>query len=116
MDRAALPAVLAEHNVGVAFTPQVPWFEHQPSTKVFEYLQCGLLCVATDNHANREIISPASGVLVPDTAEGFRRGLEQMVQLLRAWEPRKVADGVRDHTWRAIVNHNLAPFFERIIA
>lgn len=116
LDRADLPGVLAEHNVGVAFTPQVPWFEHQPSTKVFEYLQCGLLCIATDNQANREIISPANGLLIPDTVEGFRRGLEQVVELLGAWEPGLVADGVRDHTWRAIVNDNLAPHLERITA
>ena len=114
--REDLPPVLAQHNVGVAFTPRVPWFEHQPSTKVFEYLQSGLLCIATDNAANREVISSASGVLIPDSAEGFRRGLEQLVSRLPDWSPREVADSVRSHTWRAIVAENLAPYLERITA
>jgi glycosyltransferase involved in cell wall biosynthesis len=112
MDRAELPAVLAEHNVGVAFTPQVPWFEHQPSTKVFEYLQSGLLCIATDNQANREVITPVNGVLVSDTVDGFRIGLEQVVDMLGVWSPREVAESVRDHTWQAIVRQNLAPYIE----
>jgi len=116
IDREDLPSVLAEHNVGVAFTPQAPWFEHQPSTKVFEYLQSGLLCIATDTAANHEVISSANGVLVPDSAEGFRQGLEQLVCRLPEWSPQEVADSVRSHTWRAIVTENLAPYLERITA
>jgi glycosyltransferase involved in cell wall biosynthesis len=114
IDRRDLPALLAEHNVGVAFTPQVPCFEHQPSTKVFEYLQSGLLCIATDNQANREVISSVNGVLVPGSADGFRRGLEELAGKLPHWNPHEVADSVRGHTWRAIVEENLAPYLERI--
>jgi glycosyltransferase involved in cell wall biosynthesis len=114
IDREAVPALLAEHNVGVAFTPQVPCFEHQPSTKVFEYLQSGLLCIATDNQANREVISSVNGVLVPDSVDGFRRGLERVVAKLPHWRPQEVADSIRGHTWRAIVEENLVPYLERI--
>jgi glycosyltransferase involved in cell wall biosynthesis len=46
----------------LAFTPQAPWFEHQPSTKVFEYLHFGLICIAADTTANREVIIDANGV------------------------------------------------------
>lgn len=112
--REDLPELLAEHNVGVAFTPRVPWFEHQPSTKVFEYLQSGLLCIATDNQANREVISPANGVLVSDSADGFRRGLEKVAAMLPHWRPQEVAESVRDHSWRGIVEDNLLPYLERI--
>jgi len=114
VDREDLPAMFAEHNIGVAFTPQVPWFEHQPSTKVFEYLQNGLLCIATDNEANREVISPTSGVLVSDTAEGFRIGLEEAVAKLRDWSPEENAESVCSHTWETIVIENLAPYLEAI--
>jgi glycosyltransferase involved in cell wall biosynthesis len=114
VDRADLPSLLSEHNIGVAFTPQVPWFEHQPSTKLFEYLQAGLLCIATDNAANREMLSSLNGVLVPDSAAGFRRGLEQLVSKLPEWHPETVAATVRGHTWESIVATNLAPYVERI--
>lgn len=115
MDREELPSLLAEHNVGVAFTPRVPWFEHQPSTKVFEYLQSGLLCIATDNRANSEVISSVNGVLVPDSVDGFRRGLEHAVAMLANWTPQAVGESVRGHSWRAIVIENLAPYLEGII-
>ena len=115
MDREELPSLLAEHNVGVAFTPQVPWFEHQPSTKVFEYLQSGLLCIATDNQANRELISSVNGVLVPDSVDGFQRGLEHAAAMLANWSPQAVVESVRGHSWRAIVIDNLAPYLEGII-
>lgn len=114
VDHEDLPALFAEHNIGVAFTPQVPWFEFQPSTKVFEYLQSGLLCVATANAANREVISSTNGVLVSDTAEGFRLGLEEVVSKLRDWNPKENAESVSSYTWEAIVAENLAPYLEAI--
>jgi len=114
VDRDRLPAILAENNVGVAFTPCVPWFEHQPSTKVFEYLQSGLMCIATDNSANREVISSGNGVLVEDDADGFCHGLELVADKLPRWDPRVVAASVRDHTWERIVNDNLVPFLEAV--
>jgi glycosyltransferase involved in cell wall biosynthesis len=115
INREDLPSLLAEHNVGVAFTPLVPWFEHQPSTKVFEYFQSGLLCIATDNQANREVVSSVNGVLVPASAEGFRRGLEQAAAKLPDWSPQEVAESVHGHTWRAIVTENLTPYLEGIM-
>jgi len=114
VDRDELPRLLAEHNIGVAFTPRMPWFEHQPSTKVFEYLQNGLLCIATDNAANRGVISSANGVLVSDSAEGFCRGLEKAVAMLLNWNPQTAADSVRNQTWEVIVTDILMPYLEKL--
>jgi glycosyltransferase involved in cell wall biosynthesis len=109
-----VPAFLAEHNVGVAFTPQVPWFEHQPSTKIYEYLHSGLLCIATDNAANRELISENNGVLVGDTADAFAKGLDLVLELLPRWSPQTVADGVQENTWERVVIDDLAPLLETV--
>jgi glycosyltransferase involved in cell wall biosynthesis len=92
----------------------VPWFEHQPSTKLYEYLHSGLLCIATDNAANRDVLTDANGVLVDDTAEGFARGLAGIVDLLPAWCPQAVAEGVRGITWEWVVADVLAPLLESI--
>jgi glycosyltransferase involved in cell wall biosynthesis len=110
----SVPAFLAEHNVGVAFTPQVPWFEHQPSTKIYEYLHSGLLCIATDNAANRELISENNGVLVGDTADAFAKGLDLVLELLPRWSPQTVADGVQENTWERVVIDDLAPLLETV--
>jgi glycosyltransferase involved in cell wall biosynthesis len=106
--------VLAEHDVGVAFTPLVPWFEHQPSTKVFEYLAAGLLCVATNTAANREAIDSRNGILIDDTVEGFCDGLRWVVNQLPNSDPGVVADTIRDRWWSTIVDSNLAPFLEQV--
>ncbi len=95
-----------------AFTPRVPWFEHQPSTKVSEYLQSGLLCIASDTTANREVISDASGVLIDDTAGAFAEGLDRIWRRLTGWDPRSIADGVLDRTWEQVVTDRLVPVLE----
>lgn len=110
---AEVSSVLAGYDVGVAFTPRAPWYEHQPSTKIFEYLAAGLLCIATDSAANREIVTPDTGVLIDGTAESFRAGLHEIAALLPASDPRRVAEAVRDHNYGRIIDDNLAPYLER---
>ncbi len=115
IDHDQIGAVLAENDIGVAFTPRVPWYEHQPSTKVFEYLGAGLLCVATDNAANRAIVDERNGVLVGDTDAGFCAGLTWASAHLAEREPEAVADTIRDHSWAGIVENNLIPFLEGVM-
>jgi len=114
VDHGAVAALLAEHNVGVALTPKVPWFEHQPSTKIFEYLHSGLFCIATDNAANRDVISDDNGVLIGDSADAFAEGLLRICELLPRWNPKAVADGVQESTWERVVRDTLAPLLETI--
>lgn len=113
-DRVAL--VLADHDVGIAFTPRQPWYEFQPSTKVYEYLGAGLLCVATDCDANRAVLDEKTGVLIEDTAEGVRAGLHRMVEILPLSDPETVAASIQDCSWRRIVEENLVPYLERLMA
>lgn len=115
VDHDELSSVLAEFDVGIAFTPRVPYYEFQPSTKVFEYLGAGLVCVATDNAANREIITPVNGILIDDSADGVRAGLHRLVDLLPDTDPEVIADTVREHSWYRIVNEKLAPLIERVM-
>lgn len=114
VDHEEVPALLAEHNIGVAFTPQVPWFEHQPSTKIYEYLHSGLLCIATDTAANRDVISNVNGVQVDGTAESFARGLDRICDLVPRSSPSAIAEGAREFTWERVVNDTLAPFMETV--
>lgn len=107
--------VLAENDIGIAFTPRTPWYEHQPSTKVFEYIGAGLLCVATDNAANREVIDGRNGVLVEDTDAGVCAGLTWAAAHLTEREPEAVADTIRDYSWAAIVENNLLPYIEEVM-
>ena len=115
VDHDELPALMSCHNVGVAFTPLEPWFEHQPSTKVFEYLQSGLLCLATDSAANRETVNRSNGVLIKDTPEAFCAGLRAIETMLPGWRPRDVTATVQAGSWAHIVEGELIPLFEEIL-
>jgi glycosyltransferase involved in cell wall biosynthesis len=115
VDHDALGSVLADHDVGVAFTPRVAWYEHQPSTKVFEYLASGLLCIATESAANREVITPENGVLIEASPEGFCAGLKAVANTLRSSEPIRVAETVHDYSWARIVCDNLLPYLQGLM-
>jgi len=112
VDHDRVPEVLAGYNVGVAFTPREPWYEHQPSTKIFEYLQDGLLCIATDSDANRRVVNDRNGVLIGDTAEAFARGLERIVEMLPDWQPEKVVETVQTCSWEHVVTDALMPILD----
>jgi len=109
IDHDDVPMLLSEHNVGIGFTPRVPWYEFQPSTKIFEYLQSGLLCLATDSAANREVVTSGHGVLIGDSPEDFCSGLQSIVGMLPSWQPEEVVESVMDKTWEEIVRRSLVP-------
>ena len=109
VDHEEVSALLAAHNVGVAFTPLEPRVEHQPSTKIFEYMHSGLLCIATDSAANRDVISDVNGVLIGDSADAFAQGLRRICGVLPHWSPQAIADGVRENTWERVVRGTLEP-------
>lgn len=115
VDHDAISAMLADYDVGVAFTPREPRYEFQPSTKVFEYLASGLLCIATESAANREVINARNGILIEASAEGFCAGLQEIVRALPACAPDEVAHTVRDHSWARIVNEDLLPYLQRVL-
>ncbi len=55
-------------NIGVAFVPKTPWYDCQPSTKIYEYLLSGMYCLATDTYENRLCITGFNGYLHDDFA------------------------------------------------
>jgi glycosyltransferase involved in cell wall biosynthesis len=115
IDNDEVPELVSRFNVGVAFTPREPWYEHQPSTKIYEYFQSGLLCIATDSEANRRVVDPANGVLVDGTPEGFCRGLEEVVEMLPRWRPDDVVATVERWSWERIVNTRLVPILDDVL-
>jgi glycosyltransferase involved in cell wall biosynthesis len=97
-------------NIGVSYIPIVPYYEHQPATKTFEYILSGLFTIATDTYENRQVINESNGILCKDTPEAFAESLDKLFHMRNEIEERKVRDSLLDYRWKEIVNNKLLPF------
>jgi glycosyltransferase involved in cell wall biosynthesis len=63
----ALPALIAEHDIGLALEPASPESRYLTTTnKIFQYLNAGLAILATPTAGQREVLAmvPTAGLLV----------------------------------------------------
>lgn len=109
VEHSRLKPFLDNANVGVAYVPVTEYYEFQPPTKVYEYALSGLFTIATDTFSNRELITPDNGVVIPDTPEGFEKGLEQFVAMRGSVEEAKVRESLGDYTWKNVIEKYLKP-------
>ncbi len=104
-----LYSVLSRFNVGLSFIPKTKYFDVQPPTKTFEYIAAGLITVATNTQANKEIIIDGSnGILIEDSSEGVYEGLQKITK--RQFDPLKIKSTIGINTWEEISKQ-----FEKII-
>lgn len=76
-----LPQVLSGFDVALAYVPNVPAWQYQPTLKVLEYRAVGLPIIATDIKPNREIIEHGvNGLLVQNSIECFAEGMLRFVE------------------------------------
>jgi glycosyltransferase involved in cell wall biosynthesis len=104
----------ASCNVGVSYVPITTYFDHQPPTKTFEYLLAGMPVIATGTTANREIITDSNGIIIPDTAPGFYRGLRELVQRRGHYDSEVIKQSVAEYTWDHIMSKKVIPYLEDI--
>ena len=100
-------------TIGVAFVPQTPYYEYQPSTKIYEYVLSGLFCIATSTYANKELINDNNGVLTQDNAESFAEILENIYLGKYVMNSESIKNTLIDCTWEEIVNSKLIPMLDK---
>lgn len=101
--------VLSGFNIGLAFIPQTKYFDVQPPTKTYEYIAAGLITVATNTQANKEIIKDGiNGILIEDSCEGVYEGLQRITK--RQFDPFIIKSTIGVNTWEEISKQ-----FEKII-
>ncbi|MCC6395842.1 MAG: glycosyltransferase family 4 protein [Bacteroidetes bacterium] len=112
---AELRPYLERANAGVAFIPMTPYYDCQPSTKVFEYLLAGMPVLATATRANSETIRSENGILHGDTAEGFRHALHQLSEHRGEFDSRAIKTSSMQHSWQYISRQILYPLITGIV-
>ena len=112
---AKLKPYLERCNVGVAYVPQVWFYDCQPSTKVFEYLLAGMPVIATRTTENALVIDPANGVLIEDSPEGFAQGVDEIYLRLKTYNSTAIRDASEKYSWGDVVRNILAPRLEGLL-
>ena len=109
LPNAEIQPFLRDCNVGVAYVPKTPFYDCQPSTKVFEYLLAGMLVIATSTSENACVINDDNGVLTEDSVEGFSQGLDAIADKLSGYDSKTIAASSERYSWEEIVRDVLAP-------
>jgi glycosyltransferase involved in cell wall biosynthesis len=110
-----LPAYFDACNIGVTYVPITPFYEHQPVTKLFEYMLSGMPVIATGTYENRLIVNELNGVIISDTPEGFCEGLGKIYDNRNSFNSDTIRKSVQAFTWENIVNSNLKPFLLKLL-
>jgi len=111
---AELRPYLDRGNVGVAFIPMTPYYDCQPSTKLFEYLLAGMPVLATATTANADTIRPENGILHQDTAEGFCQALRQFSVRRASFDSQALKASSMHTSWERIAQDILYPLLVEV--
>lgn len=98
-----LKEIYMKTSVGISFIPKTAYFNYQPPTKTFEYLVNGLICLATNTQANKNIIDEETGVLCDDNPKDFFIKLEKIYLNFSNYQLKKIQDKSKKYLWSYIV-------------
>ena len=90
-------------NVGVCYVPMTEYYEHQPPTKLYEYLLSGMACIATNTKSNRDVMTDTFGVLINDDAESVCNGLYELYNKRNSYVSSTIVSSAMQYHWKNIV-------------
>ena len=99
-------------SYGIAFVPINPYYDNQPSTKIFEYSLSGLYVIATNTKANREVVNESNGLLIDDTPLAVKNAIDYIVMHNNDINETAVRDSLKSYLWKDIVDKKLKPIIE----
>lgn len=103
------------HDIGVSYIPLKGYFQHQPPTKTYEYIQNGMVCIATETVENAKVIDESNGVLIKDNVQAFFEGLEYIFLNRARFNPDEIMSQGESYTWHYIVTNILKSFIDKIL-
>ena len=102
-------------NVGVAFVPMTPYYDCQPSTKIYEYVLSGLYCIATNTYENKLAVDFRNGILCDDNADSFAKALIEYHDSDRSkLNSDEIRNSMKKYMWSNVVSGQLIPTFENV--
>lgn len=103
IENEKLERYMLKSDLGVSYIPLTSYYEYQPPTKTFEYLQFGLPVIATSTYENEKIINEDNGVLISDNSDSFSEGIEKILDKSKMYSAIKIKHSSENFTWENIV-------------
>ena len=94
-------------NVGICYVPVTEYYQHQPPTKLYEYLLSGMASIATNTQSNLDVMNPSNGVVVEDNAASVCNGLSTIRKNMERFSSQSIVKNSQDYHWEKIVRNNL---------
>lgn len=98
-------------NVGVCYVPVTDYYQHQPPTKLYEYLLSGMACIATNTFSNLEVMNNSNGIVICDNSESIAEGLRDLKYSLSNYQSDIIVSSAQEYHWKSIVENSLFPIF-----
>jgi hypothetical protein len=102
-------------NIGVSYIPITEYFDCQPPTKTFEYINSGMICLATQTSENKKIITDKNGILCLDDENSFSESLLKIFNNLSNYNSEDIRKSTEKTTWSEIAISNVDNLFQKII-
>lgn len=101
-------------NVGLSFVPITDYYNDQPPTKTYEYCLSGIYCLATATTINKSLIKAQNGLLIDDTANAIKDGLEFYWSNRENIHSKEIRKSLHDSTWENIVLNKFNPILKSL--
>jgi hypothetical protein len=99
-------------NVGISYIPITDYFDCQPPTKTYEYVNAGLACIATSTQENIKLINDKNGVLCTDNSESFADALNFIYENQANYDSEEIRATLISSSWNNVVSKNLKKYLE----
>lgn len=109
-----LKPYLDNSNVGLSFVPITDYYNDQPPTKTYEYCLAGIYCIATATTVNKSLINTQNGVLIEDTIQDVKNGLEYFWNNRKMFSSKEIRNSLQECTWENIVTHKFSPILKSL--
>jgi len=78
---SAVPQLLTQYHVGLAYNPARPTWDYQPTIKILEYRAIGLPIISTAVRSHRDFVEEGrNGFLVQNQAQSWAAAMGQLIE------------------------------------
>lgn len=102
-------------NIGVSYIPITDYYNCQPPTKTYEYINSGMACIATNTKMHRDLICKENGIICNDTPASFAKALVELFINRANYNSNSIKKTFDKFTWKSICENKLMPFITQII-
>lgn len=102
-EHSKIPDYINSSDVMVSYIPKVSYFDHQPPTKLIEYLACNKPCIATNTAAQEEILKWYEHLMHQEDIQSTKEKIKYFIQNKDALYKTNYISIVKKYNWWYLV-------------